>query len=293
MKREVTVIDRIFDVSNITILALVSLTFIFPFYVVTMNSITAEKFLTAGFMNLWPQEFSIHSYKILFSSSSKLINAFFVSMTSTVLGTIQGMAVITLFAYAMSKESFPFKSTIMILVIFTMMFSGGLIPTYLVFQSLHLNNTLYVLMIFNAFSAGYMIFIRNYFMSIPKSLPESARLDGAGDFQIFAKIMLPLSKPMLACMSLFIAVTIYNDWTTPLFYTSSASLETLQLLLKHILTKIEALSVQGAPVRTKDTLPAEGIKASTIVVVLAPILLVYPFVQKYFITGVWTGAMKE
>lgn len=293
MRRHQSVLDRLFDWTNIAVLVLLGFTFVFPFYVVAINSITAERFLTAGAVNLWPEVFSSQAYEKLLGANSKLLNAFFISMSSTIVGTIQGLAVITLFAYAMAKDRFPFKKTVMVLVIFTMMFSGGLIPTYLTFQSLHINNTFYVLMIFNAFNAGYMIFIRNYFMSIPYSLPESARLDGAGEFTIFLRIMLPLSKPMLACMALFIAVTIYNDYTTPLFYTSKPSLETLQLLLKHVLTKIEALSVQGAALSSKENLPTEGIKAATIVVAIAPILLAYPFVQKYFISGVWTGAMKE
>lgn len=293
MWRKKSAADAAFDFFNVALLSLIGLTFIFPFYVVVINSFTAEKYLTAGALNLWPQEFSVSAYKVLFTSNDKLISAFFVSIASTLLGTLQGMAVITLFGYAMAKESFPFKKTIMVLVIFTMMFGGGLIPTYLVFQTLHLTNTFYVLMIFNAFNASYMIFIRNYFMSIPKSLPESARLDGSGEYAIFLRIMLPLSKPMIACMALFTAVNIYNDWTTPLFYNNQDNWMTLQLLLKQVLTKIEALSMDGVAIRTKDTLPAEGIKAATVVVVLAPIMLVYPFLQKYFISGVWTGAMKE
>lgn len=293
MKREQTIIDRIFDFSNITVLLLLGFTFVFPFYVVAINSFTAEKFLTAGTMALWPQELSSEAYKVLFNSNSKVIKAFFISASSTLVGTVQGLVVITLFAYAMAKERFPFKTPIMIVVIFTMMFSGGLIPTYMVFQTFGLTNSFYVLMIFNAFNVGYMIFIRNYFMSIPVSLPESARLDGAGEFTIFLRIMLPLSKPMLACMGLFIAVTIYNDWTTPLFYNSNPDLTTLQLLLKQVLTKIEALSVSGSALSSRDVLPSEGVKAATIVVVVAPILAAYPFVQKYFISGVWTGAMKE
>jgi len=293
MKRRKSAGDIVFDSFNIILLSAIGISFLFPFYVVAINSFTAEKFLTAGSLNVWPQEISFQSYKVLFTANDKLLNAFFVSIASTLIGTLQGMAVITLFGYAMAKETFPFKKTIMVLVIFTMMFGGGLIPTYLVFQTLHLTNTFYVLMIFNAFNASYMIFIRNYFMSIPKSLPESARLDGSGEYAIFLRIMLPLSKPMVACMALFTAVNIYNDWTTPLFYNSQDNWLTLQLLLKQVLTKIEALSMDGMAIRTKDILPAEGIKAATVVVVLAPIMLVYPFLQKYFITGVWTGAMKE
>ncbi len=293
MRKYNTWIDYVFDSVNITVLVLLGIAFVFPFYIVTINSFTEERFLTAGTMAIWPQEVSFNAYDVLFQTNSKVLKAFWISVSSTLIGAAQGLAVITLFAYGMAKDWFPFKKLIMIIVVFSMLFSGGLIPTYLVFQTFGLTNSFYVLMIFNAFSAGYMIFIRNYFMSIPVSLPESARLDGANEFSIFFRIMLPLSKPMLACMGLFIAVSIYNDWTTPLFYNSDTKLDTLQLLLKRVLTKIDALAVQGFALETKDLLPTEGVKAATTVVAIAPILVAYPFVQKYFISGVWTGAMKE
>lgn len=285
--------DRIFDIINVALLVLLTLLFVFPFYLVLVNSFTAEKFLTSGSVSLWPREWSVTAYSTLFMANSRLTSAFFTSMAATVLGTIQGMVVITLFGYAMAKERFPGKRLIMVLIIFSMMFSGGLIPTFLLFQQLHLNNTFYVLTIFNAFAAGNMIFIRNYFMSVPPALSESARLDGAGEFQVFLKIMIPLAKPMLACMTLFTAVAIYNDYQTPLFYNNRDTWVTLQLILKRILVKIDSLSTRGMMLSSKDVLPSNGIKAATVILVLAPILAVYPFVQKYFIAGVWTGAMKE
>lgn len=293
MRKQNTWVDWVFDIANVTTLGLLAVSFIFPFYIVTINSFTLEKFLTSTTMAIWPREISFEAYDVLFNTNSRVLRAFFISVASTLLGTVQGLIVITLFAYAMAKDRFPFKTPIMIVVIFSMMFSGGLIPTYLVFQTLGLTNSFYVLMIFNIFNAGYMIFIRNYFMSIPVSLPESARLDGASEFGIFLRIMLPLSKPMLACMGLFIAVTIYNDWTTPLFYNSDRQYETLQLLLKHVLTKVSSLAVAGFSMQIDDLIPTEGVKAATVVVAIAPILCAYPFVQKYFISGVWTGAMKE
>ena len=291
--RKRTIGESIFDSINVALLVLMSLTFVFPFYIVLINSVTAEKFLTAGSVSFWPQEFSVTAYRVLFLTNSRLVRSFLVSISATTFGTLQGMLVITLFGYAMSKDRFPFKNTIMILVIITMMFSGGLIPTFLIFQSLKITNSFYVLSIFNAFNAGNMIFIRNYFMSVPRSLSESARLDGADDFKTLTKIMIPLSKPMLACIALFTAVAIYNDWTTPMFYNNQEKWEPLQLLLKRVLTRIESLSTAGMAIRTKDTLPSAGIRMATVVVVIAPILMIYPFVQKYFIAGTWTGSLKE
>jgi putative aldouronate transport system permease protein len=130
-------------------------------------------------------------------------------------------------------------------------------------------------------------------MSIPRSLTESARLDGAGELRTFWSILLPLSKPMLACIALFTAVAIYNDWTTPLFYNNQDTWITVQLLLKRILVRIENLSTRHLAVLTKSALPAEGIKAATVVIVVAPILVTYPFLQRYFITGSWLGSIKE
>ncbi len=284
---------KVFDGVNILFLGLLSVSFIFPFYVVLVNSFTAESTLLSQAVNLWPHPFSLAAYKIILQTRSTILHAFAVSAASTVVGTLQGMAAITLFGYAMAKDSFPFKKTIMTLVVFTMIFSGGLIPTYLTLKTLHLTNSFYVLTIFNAFNAANMIFIRNYFMSVPKSLPESARLDGGGDLRIFWSIMLPLSKPMLACIALFTAVAVYNDWTTPLFYNNTDTWVTVQLLLKRILVRIENLSTRYLAILTKSSLPAEGIKASTVVIVVAPILLVYPFLQRYFITGSWLGSIKE
>ena len=294
MKYRSSLGSRAFDVANFAFMILVSVTFIFPFYVIVMNSFTAEKFLTSGSINLWPQEFSIVAYSQLFLANSKLVRAFIVSISSTILGTMQGMLVTLLFGYAMAKDDFPFKRIIMFFVIFTMIFSGGLIPTYLLFQEMHLTDTFYVLMIFNIFNPFYMIFIRNYFMSIPPAVRESAQLDGASEFQIFARIMVPLAKPMIACMALFTAVDIYNDFATPMFYTRSEKWVTLQLLLKRVLYRVDALSSKDAAVRANESaIPINGMKAATVVIVLIPILMVYPFAQKYFIAGVWTGAMKE
>jgi len=281
-----------FDVLNTAFLALLCASFILPIYIVAVKSFTAESVILTSNVGLWPRKFSLEAYRVVVSTNTTIGRAFIVSVASTVFGTLQGMAVITLFGYAMAKESFPFKKTIMALVVFTMIFGGGLIPTFLLLKTLHLTNTFYVLTIFNAFNAGNMIFIRNYFMSVPKSLVESARLDGAGDYTVFFRIMLPLSRPMLACLTLFTAVAIYNDWTTPLFYNSSDTWVTLQLLLKRILSRIENLSLRGM-ILTKSTLPSEGIKAATIVVVVTPILLTYPFLQKYFIRGSWLGSIKE
>lgn len=285
--------DLMFRGINAIFLALLSISFVFPFYIVLVNSFTSESTLTSQAVNLWPHPFSLEAYRVVFATRGTIFHAFAVSIGATAIGTVQGVVTIALFGYAMAKESFPFKRTIMAAVVFTMIFSGGLIPTYLTFKALHLTNSFYVLTVFNAFNAANMIFIRNYFMSIPSSLPESARLDGAGEFQIFRNIMLPLSKPMLACMALFTAVAVYNDWTTPLYYNNHDTWVTVQLLLKRILVRIENLSTRYLAIQTKSNLPEEGIKAATVVVVAAPILLIYPFLQRYFITGSWLGSIKE
>lgn len=293
MKSRYSVGDWIFDTVNVTMLLLMTVAFIFPFYVVVINSFTAEKFLTSTTISFWPKEISLEAYKILINPNGRIVRAFFVSISSVLLGTMQALVVTTLFAYAMAKEKFPFKSTIMVLVIFTMMFSGGLIPTYLMFQAIGLTNTFYMLMVFHVFNVGFMIFIRNYFMTIPTALQESARIDGAHELTILWRIMLPIAKPMIAAMGLFIAVGLYNDWMNPMFYIRNEKLFTLQLILKNVMSRIDTLAIEGTAIEIDDLLPVEAMKMATIVITVSPILFSYPFVQKYFMTGMWTGAMKE
>ena len=170
-----------------------------------------------------------------------------------------------MFAYAMAKDYFPFKKLIMLMVVFTMVFNGGLIPTFLLMKDLKLLNTFYMLIIFHAFNAGNMVFMRNYFMSIPKSIPESARIDGANEFSILTRIVIPISKPMIACVTLFAAVGIWNDWTTALFYNPTYPVEPLQLVLKKVMTKIDEILMTKMNLGALGRLvPTEGIKYATL-----------------------------
>jgi len=220
---------------------------------------------------------------------------------NSVVLTVSTVAIVVMLCaltgYALGRVSFFGRKIFVVAISSTLFIPKGftIIPIYLLVKELGLLNSMPGVILAESGGAHvlFILLFMAHFAKLPKELEESAEMDGCGFVRTFWSIMLPLSKPMLACMALFIAVTIYNDYTTPLFYTSKPSLETLQLLLKHVLTKIEALSVQGAALSSKENLPTEGIKAATIVVAIAPILLAYPFVQKYFISGVWTGAMKE
>ena len=285
--------EKIFNVFNITFLVVLSLLFLFPLYYIYVSAFTSETELMKNTISLWPKEFSLEGFRFIFSSGNKVIPAFFLSVATTLTGTLQSIIVICLFGYAMAKDNFPFKKLIMIIVVFTMVFNGGLIPTFLVMKNLHLLDSFYMLIIFHAFNAGNMVFMRNYFMTIPKSINESARIDGANEFTILARIVIPISKPMIACVVLFAAVGIWNDWTTALFYNPTYSIEPLQLVLKKVMTKIDEILMTKANLGALGrVVPQECIKYATVVVVVTPILCVYPFLQKYFIKGSWIGGVK-
>ena len=183
----------------------------------------------------------------------------------------------------------------MILLLFTMLFNGGLIPTYLVMRDLHLLNTFWILILMNLMAPWNVIILRNNFMSVPSSLQEAANLDGCGEIQSFFRIVLPLSKPALATIALFTAVGLWNDWTTPMWYITStqSNLETLQLLLQRMMARIDSVLQQGGNFHGTQILPVESLKSAVVVVATVPIACIYPFLQKYFVKGTLIGAVKE
>lgn len=286
--------EKVFNIVNIIFMISLSLAFVFPLFYIYVSSITSEAELMKNSFAIWPDEISFNAYSFIFSPGNKVIPGAMLSVATTVIGTIQSILVICLFGYAMAKDRFPFKKIIMAIVVFTMVFNGGLIPTFLLMKDLRLLNTFYMLIIFHAFNAGNMVFMRNYFMSIPRSIGESARIDGANEYIILSRIIIPISKPMIACVILFAAVGIWNDWTTALFYNPAYPVEPLQLVLKKVMTKIDEILMTKMNLGAMGRfIPSEGIKYATVVVVVTPILCMYPFLQKYFIKGSWIGGVKE
>jgi putative aldouronate transport system permease protein len=235
-------------------------------------------------MNLWPSRPTLQAYKLILSHRS-LYWPFFISCFTTVVGTGFGLFICTTSAYVLIHRDLPGQKMLSYILLFTMIFSGGLIPTYLTMRALKLVNTLWVILLPGAVNVYNIILMRNFFEGIPSSLFESAELDGCTPMAIFLRIVLPLSAPALASIGLFYAVGFWNEYTTYVIYITNTNLYNFQVKLREIIIDEQTLS--GGQAYTKT------VQNAVIIVATVPFMLVYPFCQKYFITGVTMGAVKE
>jgi ABC-type glycerol-3-phosphate transport system permease component len=254
-----------------------------------------EDIMAKGF-TLWPSRLTTAAYEYLFTSSDQFIDAFKVTSLLTLVGTANTLFWTSMGAYVLSRRYLPYRNGLTMFVFITMLFNGGLIPWYLVVKSLGMVNTFFALFVPATINAWNMLIIRNFFMGLPDSLEESAKLDGANDFQVYFRIILPLSLPILATMIIYIAVGYWNEWYSALIFITDRSLYTLQLLLRQILsTTTLAVTARGGrkQVTTSAGLtPSESLKMAAVMVSTVPILVIYPFLQRYFVKGLIIGSVK-
>ncbi|MCL2832681.1 MAG: carbohydrate ABC transporter permease [Treponema sp.] len=270
----------------------ITLTCIIPFIHVISKSISTDAFVVANKVFLIPKGPTLEAYRKVFSDSS-ILRSLYVSIFVTVAFTVLGMFLTTCMAYALTRPQFKGRRLLTFLCVFTLYFSGGIIPDYLMVSYLGMLDTLWCLILPLSFSAYNLIIMKNAMMaSIPLSLEESARIDGAGHFRILAQIFVPLSKPIIATLSLFYAVGRWNAYQDALFYIKQrVDLRPLQLKLYYLVVQAnESFQLESTVVSLTNP---EVMKAACVVFATLPILLVYPFVQKYFVTGVMIGAVKE
>ena len=277
------------------ILGLCAIAAVFPFYqtlVLSMSTILDSK---AGGVMLFPRSIDLSSYQYIFHEG-KVVNGLLISVFVTVLGTLVNLVVTTTGAYALSKNSMPGRNMILTCIIFTMFFSGGLIPFYLTIQSLHLQNNLLVMILPAAVNAFNLILMKNFFGSVNPALEESAKIDGANDLSILIRVVIPVSLPIMATMSLFYAVDRWNEWWLPMLFINDINLHPLQLVLRDTITNlsqsINNTTGQQLAAQMQNVYP-ESVKSAMIIVSAIPILMVYPFVQKHFNAGVMIGSVKE
>lgn len=271
---------------------------LYPFLNTIAVSLNEGNDTIRGGIYLWPRAWTLQNYKAVFATGT-IFDAFFISVARTVLSTILNIFLTTMLSYTLSRKEYVFRGPITVIFVLTMYFSAGLIPAYFLIKDLHLLNSFWVYIIPSMISAFNMIVIRTYIGTIPESLLESARIDGAGDFRIFMKVVLPLCKPVLATIALFVAVGAWNAWFDAFIYTSSRqNLSTLQYELMKLLSS--TMNSNGNPnVQGMDQASARAmvtplsIRAAITVVASVPILLVYPFMQKYFVVGLNVGSVKE
>lgn len=289
--------DRVvFDRIAYLVLGILSLACLLPFLFVLSGSFTDQASIRLNGYRLIPEKFSLDAYRLLFKAPGDILRAYGVTIFVTVTGTFFGILFTSMAAYALSSRDFRYRNQVSFFFYFTSIFGGGLVPWYIFNNKyLHFHNSLIALILPILINVTYLLILKSYMTSIPEALYESAKIDGAGDFRIYWQIALPLCKAGLATVGLFIALNYWNDWYNAMLYFDEGNrrLYPLQYFLNNILTKAQALNAaaarSGIPM---SDVPTESMKLAMTVVATGPIVLLYPFLQKYFVKGVTIGAVK-
>ncbi|MFD2700959.1 carbohydrate ABC transporter permease [Paenibacillus shunpengii] len=292
MVRDRTWGSKMFDTLNVVLLGLFALLTIIPFvYVVAGSFATQSELLEKGFI-LFPTEFTLSAYEFIFSTST-LVKSLGVTIFITIFGTLINIVVTCLMAYPLARKDLDFRKPIQLMVIFTMLFSGGMIPTFLVVKELGMIDTYWSLLIPGAVSAFNLIIIRSFFQQLPEGLEEAAKIDGASDPGILIRIVVPLSLPVIATFSLFYAVGHWNTFFSAVLYINDSTMWPIQVLLRQIVILSQGGNIGDTAAFESDFVPPEqSVKMAVIVVSTLPILLVYPFLQKHFAKGALLGSVK-
>lgn len=274
----------LFSCINGLFFILLGIIIIVPILKILVDSVDAK---AAYGMNLWPNEFSVSGYQVILSTAA-LYRPFFISIITTVAGTFFGLALSTLGAYVLIQFEMPGRTLFSYMLLFTLIFQAGMVPTYLAMKSLGLTNTLWAVILPGSINVYNLILMRNFFEGIPQSLFESAEIDGCSPIGTFGRIVLPLSKAALASVGLMFAVYFWNQYTNFTLYITDASLQNFQVKLRSIILDDQSLAAASSAGIFQTT-----VKNAAIIVVMAPFLIIYPFLQKYFVTGINMGAVKE
>ena len=292
MNGNLTHSERVFLLVNDIIMILLCLVMIYPVLFVAGRSVTPDIERALHPLRIIPATFDFSGYSFIFTSGSNIVNSYRTTILRTLVGTSLNILLTTLMAYPLSKKYYPARKAVTALVVFTMWFSGGLIPSYLLNKTLGLVNSFWVYIFPCAVNAFNMIIMRNFFMQIPDSLEESAKLDGANDLVVFFRIYLPLSTASIATITLFYAVFHWNMWFDSMLYMNRKDWWTMQYTLRMLIDSANVTDVATVGSAMDNIPPAETVRMATIVVATLPILCVYPFLQKYFVKGMLVGSVK-
>jgi len=282
--------SRIFDGINLVLLLGFTALIVIPIWNVLVSSVTEGQTLTSGSFIFWPEGITFINYRIVFQDHL-IWNAFFISIMRTLIGSATSVFFTSVVAYGLSKRKLRGRKIYTVIFVITMFFGGGMIPTFMLIRSLGLIDSFWVYIIPALFSYWNAIILMNFFRGIPDALEESAEIDGAGYWRIFFTIILPLSKPALATIALFNGVGHWNDFMTTNLYIRNPRLFTLQFRVFQIIVRADLAQMEHLPIAIQTT--TRGIQLATIIVTTVPIVLVYPFLQKYFVSGMTLGAVKE
>ena len=284
--------EKGFLIINNIVMVLLCVIMLYPVVFVISRSVTPELERALHPLRLIPSKLDWTGYKFILSSGSNIVNSYMTTIARTLIGTSLDMIVTTLLAYPLSKKYYPPRKVITAMIVFTMWFSGGLIPSFLLNKQLGLLNNFWVYILPSLVNPFNMIIMRNFFMQIPDALEESSKLDGANDLVVFFRIYLPLSTASIATIALFYAVFHWNMWFDSMLYMNKKTMWTMQYTLRQVIESATVSDIATVGTAMDNIPPAETVRMATIVVATVPILCVYPFVQKYFVKGMLVGAIK-
>ncbi|RCX09911.1 putative aldouronate transport system permease protein [Anaerobacterium chartisolvens] len=290
--------DRGIRAASHIILGLFSIACVLPFVLLIIASFTDELVIGTNGYSFFPEKFSLTAYMYLWAKGAEIGRAYFISVFITVVGTLSSLAISAMLSYPLSRRDLPHRKILNFYVVFTMLFNGGLVPTYLVYtQYFHIKNTIWALLIPTLLLNGFTVMLMRTFFStnIPSALLESAKIDGAGEIKTFMMIVIPMSLPILATIGLLSALMYWNDWFNGLIYLTDQKLYSLQNVLNRIMIDIQFLQTTNTGNQSglsTTNLPAETVRMAMAAVGVVPILCAYPFFQKYFVKGIALGAVK-
>ena len=285
---------KLFYVICYVVVTIVALTCLLPFIMLISGSFSSERAIRFQGYGLLPREFSTAAYELIFKTPMTVIRAYGVSIFITVVGTAFGLLFTTMTAYVIARQDFKYRNQLSFFFYFTTLFNGGMVCTYIFYiQYLHLKDNLLALILPSMFNVFYLLIMRTFVAAIPTALIESAKIDGAGEYKIFFRIILPLLKSGLATIGLFLALGYWNDWYNAMLYMNDEKRYPLQYMLYSLMQKTQAMAAiaSQANIQMID-MPSNSLKLAMAVVATGPIVLVYPFVQKYFVKGVTVGSVK-
>jgi putative aldouronate transport system permease protein len=287
-------VTKAFYAVSYLFIAFVAFSCLFPFILLISGSFTSEHAIRFYGYGLLPKEFTLEAYIMIFRFPEKVVRAYGVSIYITAVGTFAGLFLTTMTAYVISRQTFKYRNIVSFFFYFTTLFNGGMVSTYIFYiRYLHLKDSLLALILPGLFNVFYLLIMRSYISAIPGALVESAKIDGAGEFKIFIRIILPLLPSGLATIGLFMALGYWNNWYNAMLFLNSADKYPLQYMLYSLMMQAQAIAqiASQASIRVEN-MPTQALKLAMAVVTTGPIVLVYPFVQKYFIRGLTIGSVK-
>jgi len=287
--------EKIFEFVAHCVMILLTVLAIAPFWLMVSGSLTDNNTLTKSGYRFWPQQFSLEAYAYIAREWAQIGNAYLITIVVTAVGTVLSLILVSMAAYAMSQKNVPGLRLVFLLILITMLFNGGVVSSYIIYSNVfQIKNTIWALIFPNLLLNGFsLVLVRNFMQhSIPGELQEAAEIDGASVFGIYYRIIIPLSKPILATVGLLSAIGYWNDWTNGLYYVTDSSLYSVQLLLNQMNNNVQYLASHSELAAAQQNIPGTSIRMAIAVVGILPILILYPFFQKYFEKGITMGAVK-